>query len=67
MKRREFLCGTSRAIKEFGLNSVQMGNLLGSVYRFVSWFSLDFLTFDGLSDIHRVRRSLGNPLFAIRK
>jgi hypothetical protein len=43
-----------------------MCNLFGGVRGFVSWFSLDFLTFDGLSDVDRVRRSLGNPLFAIR-
>jgi hypothetical protein len=39
---------------------------LGVVYGFVNSFALDFLTFAGLSGIHRVCRSLGNPLFAIR-
>jgi hypothetical protein len=66
MLRREFLCGPFRAINELGLTSVHMCDQLGSVHGFVSWFSLDFLTFSGLSDIHRVRRSLGTPLFAIQ-
>jgi hypothetical protein len=39
---------------------------LGVGHGFVIWFALDFLTFDGLPDIHRVWRSLGNPLSAIR-
>jgi hypothetical protein len=66
MSRREFLCGAHSAINELRLTSVRMCNLLGSFYGFVSWFSPDFLTFDGLTDIHRVRRSLRIPLFAIR-
>jgi hypothetical protein len=44
---------------------MQLGDLLGCFYSFVSWFSLDFLTFDGLSDITRACCSRGAPLFLV--
>ena len=43
-----------------------MGDLFGRFCSFVSWFYLDFLACDGLSDIHRVCRSLGDTLFLVQ-
>jgi hypothetical protein len=66
MVRRRFLWGPAHPIDENGLTSVQMGDRLGRFYGIVRRFRLDFLARDGQSDIHRVSRSRGTPLFATR-